>query len=206
MNKILIKDILNNQNIKKEEKNITNIKDELFKICSFLPNYLSNISDDLLTTFDNIIGSLCEFKNSGEDKSKKNEKNDLKTAYQICCIMEQIIYHIPKEDLKKHLKIEENPLIFNIMTQDMMNKKKTSVNSYRGHRFSLDNVAILEKWYKDHYQKPYLTKNSLEKLAKATGLNKVQIRNWVSNKRRKEKSVQVSPIIQNLLQNKTLKD
>lgn len=202
MNKVLIKDILNDPSIKKEKNSITKINDRLFKICSNLPNYGSNIPENLITSFDDIIGTLCKIKDNCENIAEVERIKDLRTTYQICRIMEQIIEYFPKEDLKKQLTKEENAVIFNIMTQDMMNKKEVSLNSYRGHRFSLNNVTILEQWYNDHYQKPYLTKSSLEKLSKSTGLNKVQIRNWVSNRRRKEKSVQVSSVILDLVQEK----
>lgn len=200
MNKILIKDLLNNQNMKKDKNRITKINDILFEICSCLPNYGSNIPEDLLSSFDDIIVNLCGIKNDCKDINKIEGIKDLRITFQICCIMEQIIQHFPKEDLKGQLTKDTDTVIFNVMTQDMMNKKKTSLNSYRGHRFSSDNVTILEQWYDAHYQKPYLTKSSLEKLSKSTGLNKVQIRNWVSNRRRKEKSVQVSSVILDLVQ------
>ena len=39
--------------------------------------------------------------------------------------------------------------------------------SYRGHRFSKENLRILEEWYVTHPDKPYLDKESTEMLMKS---------------------------------------
>lgn len=199
MNKILIKDLLNNQ---KEENDITKINNELFQICSYLPNYSTFVPTDIIDSFASILAKLVELKYSSKDAN-----TDVKTTYQICTIMEEILKHIPTEQQRLEKEDEEpvrkdSTVKFNIMTKYMMNKNKTSLQSYRGHRFSNNNTMVLEQWYSEHYQKPYLTKNSLETLSKTTNLSKIQIRNWVSNRRRKEKTVQVSPVILKLVQDK----
>lgn len=199
MNKILIKDLLNNQ---KEGNDITKINNELFQLCSYLPNYSTFVPSDMIESFASILAKLMELKYNSKDAII-----DVKTTYQICTIMEEILKHIPKEEPLLEKQDEEpvrkdNTVRFNIVTKYMMNQKKTSLQSYRGHRFSNNNTMVLEQWYSEHYQKPYLTKSSLETLSKTTNLSKIQIRNWVSNRRRKEKTVQVAPVILKLVQDK----
>lgn len=197
MNKILIKDLLNNQTIAKEKNELSQINEELFKVCSFLPNYGGSIPESLLLEFEGMIAKL-----QGVRGPRNEVRKEARTTYQICKIMEEIIKHFPNEEEEEEDSTKESFMVFNIMTKKMMNKKERCSQSYRGHRFSSTNIKVLEYWYSEHYQKPYLTKSALEKLAKATGLNKIQIRNWISNRRRKEKSVQVSPAILKLVRDK----
>lgn len=202
MNKILIKDLLNDH---KEKNEITKINDELFQLCAVLPHYASSLPKELVESFASVLAKLLNLKSGSSNE--EDSTTGITTAYQISTIMEEILKHFPNKvnDPKKEEKeasINGKSVIFNIMTTDMMNKNKTSLQSYRGHRFSDDNIIMLEQWYSEHYQKPYLTKSSLEKLSKITGLSKIQIRNWVSNRRRKEKTVHISPAILTLVQNK----
>ncbi|CAI4911847.1 BBT_HP_G0018090.mRNA.1.CDS.1 [Saccharomyces cerevisiae] len=42
-------------------------------------------------------------------------------------------------------------LVFNVVTQDMINK---STKPYRGHRFTKENVRILESWFCKEHREP----------------------------------------------------
>nr|AZQ56648.1 MAT homeobox alpha 2 protein [Suhomyces anneliseae]AZQ56654.1 MAT homeobox alpha 2 protein [Suhomyces anneliseae] len=64
--------------------------------------------------------------------------------------------------------------------------------SARPNKFSKEQIQKLEEWYESSLEHPYLNSSSTEYLHSSTGLTKMQIKNWVSNKRRKEKSNQVS--------------
>jgi hypothetical protein len=56
-----------------------------------------------------------------------------------------------------------------------------------GARFSRESVRILKNWVSTHSRHPYPTEEEKEGLQKITGLNKVQITNWLANARRRGK-------------------
>nr|AZQ56702.1 MAT homeobox alpha 2 protein [Suhomyces guaymorum] len=62
----------------------------------------------------------------------------------------------------------------------------------KGNRFSDEQTHILEEWHNFNIEHPYLNASSLEDLHKRTGLTRVQVRDWVSYKRRKQKSKFIS--------------
>lgn len=56
-----------------------------------------------------------------------------------------------------------------------------------GARFSRDSVRLLKNWLSSHNRHPYPTDEEKEALQRQTGLNKVQITNWLANARRRGK-------------------
>jgi hypothetical protein len=52
-------------------------------------------------------------------------------------------------------------------------------------RFSRETVRILRNWASVHYKHPYPTEAEKEDLKRRTGLNKIQITNWLANARRR---------------------
>jgi hypothetical protein len=56
-----------------------------------------------------------------------------------------------------------------------------------GARFSREAVRILRGWLSTHHRHPYPTEEEKESLRRQTGLNKVQITNWLANARRRGK-------------------
>ena len=56
-----------------------------------------------------------------------------------------------------------------------------------GARFSRESVRILRGWLSTHHRHPYPTDEEKESLRRQTGLNKVQITNWLANARRRGK-------------------
>nr|AZQ56690.1 MAT homeobox alpha 2 protein [Suhomyces chickasaworum]AZQ56696.1 MAT homeobox alpha 2 protein [Suhomyces chickasaworum] len=59
-------------------------------------------------------------------------------------------------------------------------------------KFRNDQIEVLDEWYSYNHDHPYLKPSSIEDLHKRTGLSETQVRNWVSHKRRKEKSKIIS--------------
>lgn len=92
-----------------------------------------------------------------------------------------------------------NSMVFNIVTQDTMSTSTRASKSYRGHRLPKENVGKLERWFADNINRPYLDEGTLKSLMAETSLSRLQIKNWVSNRRRKEKSLTISVSITDLL-------
>ncbi|EGW31990.1 MTL alpha 2 [Spathaspora passalidarum NRRL Y-27907] len=60
-------------------------------------------------------------------------------------------------------------------------------------------LDILENWYNQNLQHPYLTRESIIELMNLTSLSKSQVQNWISNRRRKEKRTEIDPDLAPLL-------
>lgn len=153
------------------------------------------VSDEL----NDIISKLSNLSTYG--KLSCEEKYLVKVSYQLTSIVANFLTH----DSLTSQQLEDSDSetdVFNIVTQDMMTTKELKQNSCRGHRFSKKNVKILEAWYAKHKHQPYLDKRCSVQLQSQTQLSKTQIKNWVSNKRRKEKMVQVSSEIIDLIKEK----
>ena len=204
MNKIPVKDLLNSPSKKNIREELQQINDKLFQLCSKLPSQNSFANSNVQEELRDVVYALTSFETDHNLTSE--EKALIKVTYQLASMMTQILSDIRDRvksgetsdgSLESEPKIKNNDRIFNILTQNMM---LPNGKSYRGHRFSKENVRILEEWYVTHPDKPYLDKESTEMLMKSTQLTKVQIKNWVSNRRRKQRSVQVSPDILDLLQ------
>jgi hypothetical protein len=56
-----------------------------------------------------------------------------------------------------------------------------------GARFSREALRVLRGWLSTHHRHPYPTDEEKESLTRQTGLNKVQITNWLANARRRGK-------------------
>lgn len=56
-----------------------------------------------------------------------------------------------------------------------------------GTRFSRESSKILTRWFENHYNYPYPSKEEIDTLQGQTGLSKTQIKNWLANTRRREK-------------------
>lgn len=67
-------------------------------------------------------------------------------------------------------------------------KGYTNCQPHRGHRFPKGKVIKLERWFNENSSKPYLDKQTLEFLIDETKLSSSQVKNWVSNRRRKERT------------------
>lgn len=70
----------------------------------------------------------------------------------------------------------------------------------KSRRLPKQSIETLEKWYRDNEDHPYLNDSTLAHLRETTRLRNSQIRNWVANKRRKEKEVGVSQEILKLIE------
>lgn len=200
MNKIPITDLLNPSSKTQFCKNeIKEINNKLLKICSLLPVNIYDQKEQIKDDLDKIISKLSNLSTYGRFNGE--EKYLIKVCYQLTAIVAKFLITDAYTSQQMENQEEESN-IFNIVTQDMMNTKEIKQNSCRGHRFSKKNVDILEEWYNKHRNKPYLDKRWSNQLQSQTQLSKTQIKNWVSNKRRKEKMVQVSSEILQLIKEK----
>ncbi|ODV74572.1 homeobox domain-containing protein CYBJADRAFT_201347 [Cyberlindnera jadinii NRRL Y-1542] len=92
---------------------------------------------------------------------------------------------------------DSDSMLFKIVTQDMMNKNGSFIGKRK--RLERSKVAVLEQWYSKNCDRPYLSDSMLLSLMGETGLSKIQIKNWLSNKRRKERGGLVSNELCDLL-------
>ena len=209
MNKIPIQDLLNpTSSMRYYKSDLKQINTELMYICSSLPEGIFQNIKDVKIHLHEIITKLGIIKSKG--KLDNEERYLIKISFQLATIVANFLKGINEE--KKLNKVskkkkqgkssKEEEVVFNVVTQNMMNMDNVKQNSFRGHRFSKQNVEVLEEWYGIHKHKPYLDKKSIERLKCQTQLSRTQIKNWVSNKRRKEKTVQVSSEILQLIKGK----
>ncbi|CCE91589.1 homeodomain mating type protein alpha2 TDEL_0C07000 [Torulaspora delbrueckii] len=70
---------------------------------------------------------------------------------------------------------------------------------HRGHRLPSEKVEKLELWFNQNISKPYLNQRALRTLVHETSLSPIQIKNWLSNRRRKKKSAGIADTISDLL-------
>lgn len=199
MNKILIKDLLNSSDSFEFKREVKNINSKLLKLCSQLPE--SNIvnNKDIYFELQNIITSLKMIMKKRNINSE--EKTLVTITFQLASTITSLIQSVSSIKRKVKPELTANTKPFSIVTQNMMNNNRHSSASYTGHRFSKTNVEILELWFKEHQDRPYLDKRSTASLEKQTLLSKVQIKNWVSNRRRKQKTRKVSNEILDLVNN-----
>ncbi|KAG0654006.1 homeodomain mating type protein alpha2 [Maudiozyma exigua] len=210
MNKIPIQHLLNPTSNKRFYKSdLKQINTELMYICSSLPEGIFQNIKDVKIHLHDIVTKLGIIKSQG--KLDNEERYLIKISFQLATIVANFLRSVeeekkPNKDSRKKKKqgksSKEEQVVFNVVTQNMMNMDNVKHNSFRGHRFSKQNVDVLEEWYGIHKHKPYLDKKSIERLQSQTQLSRTQIKNWVSNKRRKEKTVQVSSEILQLINGK----
>lgn len=98
---------------------------------------------------------------------------------------------LPQHTVKLKKKLKRN-IAFNVLTQDMMTSHTRSTKPYRGNRLPKTTVRTLEDWFNRNFDCPYLKRSSLRTLIRQTNLSALQIKNWVSNRRRKERSLVAS--------------
>lgn len=84
-----------------------------------------------------------------------------------------------------------------ILTQDLMHSNNNEFK--KGKRFPKSHIQLLENWYSMNRRNPYLAENDLAYISKNTTLTKTQIKNWLANRRRKDKITEVSSDIRNIL-------
>nr|CAI6411520.1 BFH_HP1_G0005700.mRNA.1.CDS.1 [Saccharomyces cerevisiae] len=205
MNKIPIKDLLNPQITDEFKSSILDINKKLFSICCNLPKLPESVTTEEEVELRDILGFL-----SRANKNRKisdEEKKLLQTTSQLTTTITVLLkeMHSIENDRSNYQLTQKNKsadgLVFNVVTQDMINK---STKPYRGHRFTKENVRILESWFAKNIENPYLDTKGLENLMKNTSLSRIQIKNWVSNRRRKEKTITIAPELADLLSGEPL--
>ncbi|KAL3234233.1 Silenced mating-type protein ALPHA2 [Nakaseomyces bracarensis] len=163
--KITIPDLLNPSNQENLKEKLEEINKQLISLCSSLPkrNCVPAPSSDILRSLS-------------RTKLDSQEIRLIKTTYRLSTLLS---------------KLQEKDVVFNVVTKDHLLRNGAPnpyAQPYRGHRFTKENVHTLEAWYSNHIDKPYLDPKSLHSLAQKTNLSTVQIKNWVSNRRRKQTS------------------
>lgn len=84
-------------------------------------------------------------------------------------------------------RCKKKDIEFKLVTQHMMTSRTQAIKTCRGHRLPKETVHILEEWFTKNIDCPYLKESTLKALLARTNLSILQIKNWVSNRRRKEK-------------------
>nr|ADY62680.1 MTLa2 [Candida orthopsilosis] len=182
-----------------------------------LHNYIVNLCSPNTVNYEIINKDIRKIIESLEIDVLVNskDKTDTKTL-NVVNICARLLKYIISERLKlsrrsARLQKEEQPIPnhqFYIQKRSEYNgriQKNTTKNfknetlSKPSKRLSKNNLKVLENWFDENFNDPYLNNISLRLLITTTNLSKSQIQNWVSNRRRKERRVKISPEIMELL-------
>ncbi|CCD22171.1 homeodomain mating type protein alpha2 NDAI_0A00110 [Naumovozyma dairenensis CBS 421] len=201
MNKIAISDLLNPPTAGPVTSNLDSINNQLVTICSKFPTAKENVDGSYQIQLHNIVSFLSTLTQSTNLTSK--DCSNIQLTYELSSMLGKVLKdmvllngteEVEKKKVKEEEELETNSkYVFNVITQDMMIPEKNK--PHRGHRLPKEKVNRLEHWYLAHIQKPYLDSKNLKVLMEETKLSKVQIKNWISNRRRKEKLLSISPDI-----------
>lgn len=206
MCKIPINLLLNPVSQEVPQEKLRNIKKRLVTLCSELPSDSARFEknrkelEKILSHLDSLTRG-CTF--TSEDKKL------ISTTYQLSSILSVILREATdlssERELILHSKSRYNistaaalekkrkeDFVFNVVTQDMLTNRRSSNKNYRGHRLPKQKTHALECWFNKNIDHPYLKNSSLKELITETKLSGPQIKNWVSNRRRKEKSLTIS--------------
>ncbi|CDO92675.1 unnamed protein product [Kluyveromyces dobzhanskii CBS 2104] len=90
-----------------------------------------------------------------------------------------------------------NSVNFKILTQNSLSSH--SAECVKNKRFPKAQVELLKDWYEVNKKNPYITENDINNIRSNTSLSKMQIKNWLANRRRKDKLTKISEEIINIL-------
>lgn len=206
MNKIPIEKLLNPVHQEFPHKTLKDINDKLMSLCSKLPAENEKFEEEkaelekILPTLDTLIR---------DGGTSKEEQKTIHKMYQLCSVLSVLLTEVTELRSKRNQYFKarkisrlsseavlgskgKEGMVFNVVTQDTLNSTRRSNKTYRGHRLPKYVINSLESWFKRNIEHPYLNNNSIRELTTETKLSGLQIRNWVSNRRRKEKSLTVS--------------
>lgn len=206
MCRIPINLLLNPVNQEIPQENLRNIKKRLLTLCSELPSntdHLEKSKAELKKILSHLDSLTKGYISTNEDKKLIN------TTYQLSSILSVILREVTDLNSERSLilhsksrynvstataleKKSKEDFVFNVVTQDMLTNKRSSNRNYRGHRLPKHKTHALECWFNKNINHPYLKNSSLKELITETKLSGPQIKNWVSNRRRKEKSLTIS--------------
>ncbi|KAH3899767.1 homeobox domain-containing protein SCDLUD_004055 [Saccharomycodes ludwigii] len=212
MKKIAIKDLLNPPSQSQEVTPLEKIKNELLQLYKhLLDTTTKNTTDNYLQTH-HILKKISEIQ-MGINFNKQNSR-EIGEIQQLChLILSFINDDISPEKLaelskKCSAKNNKNQLkqkkrnknsSFRIVKQNIKNEELVELKSYQGQRLSKKNIGILEQWYEDNIDYPYLSSQDIKFLMTETDLSSTQIKNWASNRRRKKRQTIISSEISNVL-------
>ncbi|GAV48601.1 alpha2 transcriptional factor [Zygosaccharomyces rouxii] len=206
MNKIPIEQLLNPVHQEFSHEKLKNINNKLLNLCSKLPAENEQF-DEEKAELERILPSLNKL--IREDGSSKEDQKMVHKMYQLSSILSVLLNEVSELRAKRRQFLRSKPMhhisyeaalgnktkekmVFNIVTQDTLHSVKRSNKTYRGHRLPKCVTYSLESWFNKNIKHPYLNKSSMKELMMETKLSGPQIKNWVSNRRRKEKSLTVS--------------
>nr|ADY62667.1 MTLa2 [Candida metapsilosis] len=170
----------------------------------------STINYEIMNSdIQNITKSIeLEISNSREDKTDANTLIAINKCTRLleCITLKrlelsgrpsklQIRIQQPSKLLSHMHKTACNGRVQKISDEKLKNDEVTKAHK----RLLKNNLEILENWFDENFTDPYLDSASLEFLIRETGLSKSQIQNWVSNRRRKERNVKITPEIAELI-------
>lgn len=164
---------------------ITYLKMNITTVCTF-PNFQpNNIQRDILTNcfiIHPILNNESDLTSLHKDLLKKINRLS-KILIQMIQERQRLRIHIDacpiyNEKDSPNKTMESQQLhIFEVATQEDVNgvSKKSRVHKVR---IQAEHVNIMENWYSEHENNPYLDQNSLHVLMDSTSLSESQIRNW----------------------------
>ncbi|KAG0649171.1 TGF-beta-induced transcription factor 2 [Hyphodiscus hymeniophilus] len=109
----------------------------------------------------------------------------------------------PVEELDPYSHSSSAPNLIALRSStENLNSDATEGGPKVGPRFSREAVKILRGWLGTHHRHPYPTEEEKESLRRQTGLNKIQVTNWLANARRRgnvraQRSTSPSPNMDN---------
>lgn len=205
MNKISIEQLLNPIHQEFPHEKLKEINDKLLTLCSKLPAENEKLEEDR-SELEKILPSLNTLL---KEKPSSKDQKMIQKIHQLFSVFSALLNEVSELRSKKNklfpskqmsrLSNEttlgdkgKNRTVFNVVTQDTLEYTKNSRKTYRGHRLPKYVTNSLESWFKRNIKHPYLNNSSIKQLITETKLSGPQIKNWVSNRRRKEKSLTVS--------------
>lgn len=193
-----------------EEQELLSINEKLMNCFSNFPMELGNLNSKLRCELKKVLSSLKVVTTNG--KLEENGELLLRTTFQLSKTLSVV--------LSEFKKVEESNIQFHKSRDWDSERKETNLRCkvpnfeivplntkpdystgkrHRGHRLPSEKVEKLELWFNQNISKPYLNQRALRTLVHETSLSPIQIKNWLSNRRRKEKSAGIADTISDLL-------
>nr|CDM87332.1 hypothetical protein [Zygosaccharomyces sapae]CDM87341.1 hypothetical protein [Zygosaccharomyces sapae]CDM87350.1 hypothetical protein [Zygosaccharomyces sapae] len=206
MNKIPIERLLNPVHQEFPHEKLKNINNKLLALCSKLPSENEQFEKDK-AELEKILPSLNIL--IRECGSSKEDQKMVHRIHQLSSVFSLLLNEVSELKSKRSQFLRSKPkyhlpyaaalgntgkegMVFNIVTQDTLNSARRPNKTYRGHRLPKHITRLLESWFNRNIEHPYLQTSSMKELMVETKLSGPQIKNWVSNRRRKEKSLTIS--------------
>lgn len=193
-----------------EEEELLSINEKLINCFSNFPMELGNSNSKLRCELKKVLSSLKVVTTNG--KLDKNGELLLRTTFQLSKTLSAVLHEFKKiegsniqfhkstdwDSERKQTNLRCKVPNFEIVPSNIKQDYSTG-KRHRGHRLPSEKVDKLELWFKKNISKPYVNQRALRTLVQETSLSPIQIKNWLSNRRRKEKSAGIADTISDLL-------